>query len=92
LIPTCVLLLGLFIVPESPRWLAKRGRGKEFQAALRTLHGKDADISQVADEIQIMQFVKRIAPKTKAVGIVLDKIFVLSHMIGMLNKLLEAKK
>ncbi|XLT22669.1 hypothetical protein HN873_053961 [Arachis hypogaea] len=53
LIPTCVLLLGLFIIPESPRWLTKRRRGKEFQAALRTLRGKDADISQVADEIQV---------------------------------------
>ncbi|RYR01217.1 hypothetical protein Ahy_B06g080090 isoform C [Arachis hypogaea] len=52
LIPTGVLLLGLFIIPESPRWLAKRGRGKEFEAALRTLRGKDADISQEADEIQ----------------------------------------
>ncbi|XP_057717918.1 sugar transporter ERD6-like 7 [Arachis stenosperma] len=52
LIPTGVLLLGLFIIPESPRWLAKRGRGKEFEAALQTLRGKDADISQEADEIQ----------------------------------------
>ncbi|XP_057438833.1 sugar transporter ERD6-like 7 [Lotus japonicus] len=52
LIPTAVLLLGLFFIPESPRWLAKRGCGKEFVAALQILRGKDADISQEAEEIQ----------------------------------------
>nr|KAJ0202893.1 hypothetical protein LSAT_V11C500296970 [Lactuca sativa] len=52
LIPCAVLLVGLFFVPESPRWLAKIGRKKEFDAALRKLRGKDADISEEADEIQ----------------------------------------
>ncbi|KAK7242964.1 hypothetical protein RIF29_37746 [Crotalaria pallida] len=52
LIPAAVLLLGLFFVPESPRWLAKRGRRKDFEAALQILRGKDVDISQEADEIQ----------------------------------------
>ncbi|CAL5193592.1 unnamed protein product [Lathyrus oleraceus] len=52
MIPTAVLLLGLFFIPESPRWLAKRGRAKDFVAALQILRGKDADISQEAKEIQ----------------------------------------
>jgi SP family facilitated glucose transporter-like MFS transporter 8 len=52
LIPTAVLLLGLFFIPESPRWLAKRGRAKDFVAALQILRGKDTDISQEAEEIQ----------------------------------------
>ncbi|XP_027353497.1 sugar transporter ERD6-like 7 isoform X2 [Abrus precatorius] len=52
LIPTSVLLLGLFFIPESPRWLAKRGRHKDFEAALQVLRGKDADISEEAEEIQ----------------------------------------
>ncbi|WVZ04536.1 hypothetical protein V8G54_017882 [Vigna mungo] len=52
LIPTSVLLLGLFIIPESPRWLAKRGRQKDFEAALQILRGKDADISEEAEEVQ----------------------------------------
>ncbi|KAK7285417.1 hypothetical protein RJT34_20187 [Clitoria ternatea] len=52
LIPTAVLLLGLFFIPESPRWLAKRGRRKDFEAALQILRGEDADISLEAEEIQ----------------------------------------
>ncbi|KAG4913112.1 hypothetical protein JHK85_054495 [Glycine max] len=52
LIPTAVLLLGLFFIPESPRWLAKRGREKDFVAALQILRGNDADISEEAEEIQ----------------------------------------
>ncbi|KAJ8636541.1 hypothetical protein MRB53_010808 [Persea americana] len=52
LIPCVVLLLGLFFVPESPRWLAKIGSEKEFKASLQKLRGKDADISKEAAEIQ----------------------------------------
>ncbi|KAJ7972850.1 Sugar transporter ERD6-like [Quillaja saponaria] len=52
LIPCAVLLLGLFFIPESPRWLAKTGREKDFISALQKLRGKDADISHEADEIQ----------------------------------------
>ncbi|XP_010242564.1 PREDICTED: sugar transporter ERD6-like 7 [Nelumbo nucifera] len=52
LIPCFILFLGLFFIPESPRWLAKMGYQKEFDAALRRLRGKDADISHEAAEIQ----------------------------------------
>ncbi|WJX81798.1 hypothetical protein P8452_64637 [Trifolium repens] len=37
---------------ESPRWLAKQERAKDFVAALQILHGKDTDISKEAEEIQ----------------------------------------
>lgn len=52
LVPCAVLVLGLFLIPESPRWLAKRGREKDFEVALQKLRGKDVDIIQEAAEIQ----------------------------------------
>ncbi|KAI3975712.1 hypothetical protein MKX01_023138, partial [Papaver californicum] len=51
-LPCFVLLFGLFLIPESPRWLAKVGQQKEFQLPLRKLRGKDADISQETEDIQ----------------------------------------
>uniref|UniRef100_A0A5B7AW91 Putative sugar transporter ERD6-like 7 isoform X1 n=1 Tax=Davidia involucrata TaxID=16924 RepID=A0A5B7AW91_DAVIN len=52
LTPSFILLLGMIVVPESPRWLAMNGRHKEFEAALQRLRGKDADISFEAAEIK----------------------------------------
>ncbi|XP_039032295.1 sugar transporter ESL1-like [Hibiscus syriacus] len=36
-IPCVVQIIGLFSIPESPRWLAKYGREKEFEASLKQL-------------------------------------------------------
>lgn len=52
-IPCVVQLLGLIFIPESPRWLAKVGREKEYEASLQRLRGKNADISQEAADIRI---------------------------------------
>ncbi|MCL7050326.1 hypothetical protein MKW94_030290 [Papaver nudicaule] len=52
ILPCCVLLFGLLVIPESPRWLAKAGLQKEFELSLRKLRGKDADISQETADIQ----------------------------------------
>ncbi|CAN0892686.1 Sugar transporter ERD6-like 7 [Linum grandiflorum] len=52
LVPCAVLLIGLMFMPESPRWLAKTGNEKDFVLALQKLRGKDADISEEADEIK----------------------------------------
>ncbi|KAF9688033.1 hypothetical protein SADUNF_Sadunf02G0154900 [Salix dunnii] len=52
IVPCAILVFGLFLIPESPRWLAKRGREEEFQTALQKLRGKEADISLEATEIK----------------------------------------
>ncbi|XP_043718762.1 sugar transporter ERD6-like 16 isoform X1 [Telopea speciosissima] len=52
LVPCILLLLGLFFVPESPRWLAKMGHQKDFESAMQRLRGKDADITEEVTEIQ----------------------------------------
>jgi SP family facilitated glucose transporter-like MFS transporter 8 len=41
------------IVPTKESMQAKRGRGKDFVAALQILRGKDADITEEAEEIQV---------------------------------------
>ncbi|CAM8991376.1 hypothetical protein QQ045_008376 [Rhodiola kirilowii] len=52
ILPCVIQIMGLFLIPESPRWLAKTGKTLEFEAALHHLRGKDADISDEASEIQ----------------------------------------
>ncbi|GMH02661.1 hypothetical protein Nepgr_004500 [Nepenthes gracilis] len=63
LVPCALLILGLFFIPESPRWLAKKGAQKEFEAALQKLRGKDADITSEAAEIQNYIEELRLLPK-----------------------------
>ncbi|KAK2358170.1 Major facilitator superfamily protein [Trifolium repens] len=73
LVPCFSLLIGLCFIPESPRWLAKVGREKEFQIALRRLRGKNVDISNEADEI--LDYIESLQslPKTKLMDLFQNK-------------------
>uniref|UniRef100_M4DVQ1 Major facilitator superfamily (MFS) profile domain-containing protein n=2 Tax=Brassica campestris TaxID=3711 RepID=M4DVQ1_BRACM len=53
-LPCVIQGIGLFFVPESPRWLAKVGADEELEYSLLRLRGRDADISREASEIQVM--------------------------------------
>ncbi|KAM4109706.1 hypothetical protein ACJW30_03G140100 [Castanea mollissima] len=60
-IPCLVQLLGLFFIPESPRWLAKIGRKKECEAALQHLRGQNADITPKATKIRYTETLQRLS-------------------------------
>ncbi|KAL0692387.1 hypothetical protein Bca4012_059567 [Brassica carinata] len=53
-LPCVIQGIGLFLVPESPRWLAKVGADEELENSLLRLRGREADISREASEIQVM--------------------------------------
>jgi len=40
-VPAALFFMGMFLVPESPRWLAKNGRPKPAKATLRKIGGDD---------------------------------------------------
>ncbi|XP_056169691.1 sugar transporter ERD6-like 6 isoform X4 [Syzygium oleosum] len=52
-LPCLILILGLFFIPESPRWLAKMNLRKEVEASLNVLRGFDTDISHEVNEIKV---------------------------------------
>ncbi|XP_031261570.1 sugar transporter ERD6-like 5 [Pistacia vera] len=52
-VPCFVQVLGIFFIPESPRWLAMVGREKEIDAALQKLRGRTANISQESANIKV---------------------------------------
>ncbi|XP_030460636.1 sugar transporter ERD6-like 5 isoform X1 [Syzygium oleosum] len=51
-IPCVIQILGLFFVPESPRWLVLVHQEKEFEVTLQRLRGKGVNITQEAADIR----------------------------------------
>ncbi|KAF8394479.1 hypothetical protein HHK36_020687 [Tetracentron sinense] len=79
IVPCIVQLLGLSFIPESPRWLPKVGRQREFEAALRIFCGDDADISQEEAEIQDYIANLQLLPKVTITGFISEEILSFSH-------------
>ncbi|CAO2203024.1 unnamed protein product [Urochloa humidicola] len=67
--PCLLQLAGLVVIPESPRWLARIGHPREFEAALQKLRGKETDISEEAAEIKDFTEKLQLLPKSKMVDL-----------------------
>ncbi|KAL1211718.1 Sugar transporter ERD6-like 12 [Cardamine amara subsp. amara] len=52
IIPCSIQVIGLFFIPESPRWLARKGRDKELDEVLQKLRGRRYDIAFEARQIK----------------------------------------
>ncbi|KAI8020947.1 Sugar transporter ERD6-like 5 [Camellia lanceoleosa] len=64
MMPCLVQFLGLFFIPESPRWLAKIGRESELEDTIRRLRGKNVDI--YAEVTEIREYTKTFQQLSKA--------------------------
>ncbi|RAL54349.1 hypothetical protein DM860_001477 [Cuscuta australis] len=82
ILPCLFLLVGLFFIPESPRWLAKVGREKDFDIALQRLRGSEADVSQEAAEIQMYVDSLQSLPKARILDL-LDAKYIRSVITGV---------
>ncbi|CAK9158353.1 unnamed protein product [Ilex paraguariensis] len=82
LLPCIFLLVGLFFIPESPRWLAKVGQQEEFEVALQRLRGKNADVSHEATEIQDYIETLQSLPKARMLDL-FDGKYIRAMIIGV---------
>lgn len=46
-VPCLIILIGRWDIPESPRWLARKGRKEEADAIVRRLFGQDVELEPV---------------------------------------------
>ncbi len=54
-VPGAILGLGMLFLPESPRWLARRGEGARARSVLERIRGTsdvDAEIEEIRDSLQ----------------------------------------
>ncbi|CAI9102352.1 OLC1v1000608C2 [Oldenlandia corymbosa var. corymbosa] len=69
LVPCVILLFGLLVIPESPRWLAMRGNEEEFEKALRKLRGPNANIYEEAHLIKDNVAALQLLPKATVMNL-----------------------
>ena len=74
-VPSLLFLLGMLLVPESPRWLAKNGRAEAAKAVLTKIGGENYANAAVAEirstlageKIQRVRFADLLEPKMRKV-------------------------
>ncbi|RKR07367.1 sugar porter (SP) family MFS transporter [Kushneria sinocarnis] len=54
-VPSTLLLLGMLVLPESPRWLIRQRRREEARAALARVRGEDEDIGREIEAIESLE-------------------------------------
>jgi sugar porter (SP) family MFS transporter len=71
-VPSLLFLIGMFFVPESPRWLAKNGKPEQARAILARVGGGDYAAAALADiqatlvnEIRKVNFRELLEPRLK---------------------------
>ena len=69
-IPSLLFFVGMFSVPESPRWLAKNGKPENSRTILKKIGGESYSVAALADiqatlvnEIEKVNFSDLLAPK-----------------------------
>ncbi len=55
LIPSTILFLGAFFLPESPRWLCATGKIMAAEMALKKLHGSHYTSNEIKAELELIQ-------------------------------------
>ncbi len=74
-VPSLLFLLGMFFVPESPRWLAKNGKSDQAKAILEKIGGAnyasaavmEINATLAKEEIQQGRFADLLSPKLRKV-------------------------
>ncbi|KAL6146663.1 hypothetical protein ACLB2K_057341 [Fragaria x ananassa] len=80
-IPSVLQIVGLFFIPESPRWLSKIGRQKDLEAVLQQLRGKNADISQEA--AAIMEYTEIFQQESETLVYLFQRKYAYSLIVGV---------
>ncbi|EOA20531.1 hypothetical protein CARUB_v10000845mg [Capsella rubella] len=80
-IPSLVVLPLLFFVPESPRWLAKVGRGKEVEAVLLSLRGAKTDVSD--ETAHILEYTQHVEEQEGVDGHGFFKLFQRKYVLPL---------
>ena len=90
-LPSLLFLIGMFFVPESPRWLAKNGQPDRARGVLKQIGGApyaDAAIAEiestlVSEEIQHVRFADLLEPKMRKVLVLGVVLAVLQQWCGI---------